>query len=76
MCPEIGDVMTKPQVPDASDELADLHNVASRLRDLASYLANHELEHEAAYVMMAFKRVCARLTHVALQRSPGINVAA
>jgi hypothetical protein len=64
MCPERGTELKMPQCSAACVELADLHKIAEHLRDLSSCLAKHGLEHEAAYVMMAFKRVYARLTRV------------
>lgn len=71
MCPEEGAAWDRPPA-----ELADLHKTAERLRDLAAYLANHDLEHEAAYVMMAFKRVYARLAMAAIRGTQEPSVAA
>ncbi len=51
-------------------ELVNLRRIAKHLRDLASYLANNELDHEAAYVRMAFVRVQAKLARGALNGAP------
>jgi len=64
MCPVQAAELHSPQRSATAAELIDLQKIMEELRDLASYLAKHELEHEAGYVMMAFNGVYKRLGRV------------
>ncbi len=64
MCPEQAAELDRPQYAATAVEPTDLQKIMDELRDLASCLAKHGLEHEAAYVMMAFKHLYARLVRV------------
>lgn len=66
MCPQEVAQLNVPRHSARTAELVDLRRTAARLHDLASYLSNHQLEHEAAYVMMALDRVRAKCVRVAV----------